>query len=47
MFVSPYSGAAQQHSVGGATLDNDHIEPTYPYHHHRRTRVLQHLAHFK
>ena len=33
----------EHHSIGGTTLDNDHIGPTYPYHQHRHTRGFQHL----
>ena len=33
----------EQHSIGGTTLDNDHIGPTYLYHQHCCTWGLQHL----
>ena len=33
----------EQHSIGGTTLDSDHIGPTYLYHERRRTWGPQHL----
>ena len=36
----------EQHSIGGTTVDNDHIGPTYPYHQHHCIRGLQHLLEY-